>query len=313
MSKKCISCNEYVDDNALFCPKCGKQEFEVVSSNSGNPANYNLGQIGENKDNGVGFDTVEVEHSISGDQNVQTINQPQAQPQVQAVSQPQSQVQEQIAPTPSGVIDNSFFNNQGVPAQKKKKKKTRIDGKVIWTISGIIGTILLVVSLVLFILLALAGTDEDEPNIYDPASYFTEKNSKLIGNDDFGYIRIPSTWEDVTESFDGSSIVFTDSITNSKWYILLTYVNDGITTPDALATNSYNGLLADGALEVSVNQETVNSFSTYKLVGYKPNEQRYVAAWFFTTAEGKTRYIAIEGADRVNEFYNMIYTYKLTK
>lgn len=337
MAKKCSKCSALADDDAVFCSKCGNQSFDAVENNDEKVVELDLGHIGDEKDNGVGFDTPEKEHSVTTEEEVvsQVSTQQSAQnnnvqaSEIKPVQNNNAQASEikpvqnnvtneskeitpsaNPAPNPNFEVRNPQYDGtsqpvSGVTVIKKKKKKD--NHKVIMTICGIVGVILLVLSLTLFLLIFLAGDDDSQ---YNPASTFTEKNSISIGNEVNGYIRVPNSWKKVEAGVQGNEIVYTDDLEKGSWYIVSGVADSGVTNPQDWANSTYTALVSQGVMEAGINREVVNNYETYKVVCFKPAINKYLASWYFNTSDGRTHYISIEGPDAINDFYNMIYTYR---
>lgn len=337
MAKKCSKCSVLADDDAVFCSKCGNQSFDAVEDNDEKVVELDLGHIGDEEDNGVGFDTPEKEHSISTEEQVVSQVNAQVQQPVQNSNNQASEINPtqnnnqasevkpvnnikesneispsaNPAPNPNFEVRNPQYDGTSQPVSGvtviKTKKKKKDNHKVIMTICGIVGVILLVLSLTLFLLIFLAGNDDSQ---YNPASTFTEKNSISIGNEVNGYIRVPNSWKKVEAGVQGNEIVYTDDLEKSSWYIVSGVVDSGVTNPQDWANSTYTALVSQGVMEAGINREVVNNYETYKVVCFKPAISKYLASWYFNTSDGRTHYISIEGPDAINDFYNMIYTYR---
>lgn len=320
MSKKCSKCLEIAEDSDVFCSKCGSQTFvQEANDNDEQVVELNLGHIKEEEDNGVGFNTPQEEHSIKTEEQVneQVVNQKSsldAKPNTEPVADSKPVVQSaNPVPNANFVVRNPQYDNpNGSPSpinggSAVKHRKKRKQPKVLIGICGIVGVILLVLSLTLFLLLFLAGDDDAK---YNPASTFTEKNSISIGNDVNGYIRVPNTWKKVENGAQDGSIVYTDNLENGLWYVVSGFADSGKTSPHEWANSTYTSLVSQGVMEAGIDREVVNNYETYKVVCFKPNVGRYLASWYFNTSDGRTHYIAVEGPDAINDFYNMIYTYR---
>ena len=197
----------------------------------------------------------------------------------------------------NGVIDNNSFGG----AVRQKHKKHGSNNNIIWVVMGA-GGILILLLLVLVIILLVSN--KYGGNTQNPGNG-NDSDTIRIGSGAFGYLTIPKTWN---VFIDQNTIQYTDG---AGWIVTLFATSNSVIASKNWATNVANQMQNDGAQDVAMAEDSVNNYHGYKVFGYYESSNTFLAAWFFEAEDGNTHYVAIEGPNRYDDNYDIIYTFSL--
>ena len=339
MPRICSKCNQEVDEKAKFCSNCGGGEIIEMNTNpvgnaptqtapvastpavqtispteiqaavqpSAAPANTNPVAVEASTQPATGV----VEFPV-GQQTNQTSSQLQSMPEVHSTNP--------VSPTPTpaatmqtpmmtpgaipnnGVIDNNSF---GGNVNRSKHKKRGANNNMMWVLFGAGGIIiLLLVILIIILLFSNKFGGNTQPYSFNG----NDEDSIRIGNGSFGYLTVPKNWNVFIDENAQNTIQYTDG---AGWIVTLFATSNSVIASKNWATNVANQMQNDGAIDVAMGEDSVNNYHGYKVFGYYENSNTYLAAWFFEAEDGNTHYIAIEGPNRYDDNYDIIYTFNL--
>ena len=133
-------------------------------------------------------------------------------------------------------------------------------------------------------------------------------SSKIVGNDNFGYVKVPASWVEFHDVDNPSVYQYTD-IGEYGYIITLNSYEEDI-EPYQAANNVLNKITSEG------NTATLTSAIIGRYVGYKVDAKytdgTYIDIYLFK-ANGKLHYVSIEGPDDTNDNFNIPKTFSITK
>ena len=150
---------------------------------------------------------------------------------------------------------------------------------------------------------------QENNNIIKPSEPVITDSSKIVGNDHYGYVKVPTTWVEFTDVDNPSVYQYTD-IGEAGYIITLQTYEDDV-TPYQAAINLKNKIESEGN-EVVLKTAIIGSkYVAYKLDA-KYSDNSYIDIYLFK-ADDKLRFISIEGPDDTNESFEIPKTYSLSK
>ena len=197
-------------------------------------------------------------------------------------------------------------------ANKVSRKKKKSNSNIIHIIALVIGSLVALVIigfLFTFGLSYINNLDNGGKN-NTPKLELNSKNSYRVGSKDYGYVSVPNSWSPFGLSPENQTIQYTDG---TGWIVTLYSVDQSTITAKNWANNIVAQMNSVGASDIGMEETEVNEFGGYKLFGYYSNVSTYLAAWVINGNDGKVHYIAIEGPERYNDFYDIIFTFNPTK
>ncbi len=136
-----------------------------------------------------------------------------------------------------------------------------------------------------------------------------ESGKKLIGDDTYGYVQVPSNWIKFNDIDGNSSIQYTD-IGDMGYIVSLNTVAEG-TTPYLAASNIKNHILEENA-EAKVEYTRISKYYGYKVSAKYP-DGTYLDAYLFKADDDKLHYVSIEGPDKENDNFKIPDTFSINK
>lgn len=136
-----------------------------------------------------------------------------------------------------------------------------------------------------------------------------ESGKKLIGDDTYGYVQVPSNWIKFNDIDGNSSIQYTDI--GDMGYIISLNVVEGNTTPYLAASNIKNHILEENA-EAKVEYTRISKYYGYKVSAKYP-DGTYLDAYLFKADDDKLHYVSIEGPDKENDNFKIPDTFSINK
>ena len=150
---------------------------------------------------------------------------------------------------------------------------------------------------------------QENNNIVKPSEPIITDSSKIVGDDHFGYVKVPTTWVEFTDVDNPSVYQYTDIGEAGYIVTLQTYEED--ITPYQAATNLKNNIESEGN-EVVLKTAIIGSkYVAYKLDA-KYTDGTYIDIYLFK-ADGKLRFVSIEGPDDTNDNFEIPKTYSVSK
>ena len=136
-----------------------------------------------------------------------------------------------------------------------------------------------------------------------------EEGKKLIGDNVYGYVQVPSNWIKFNDIDGNDSIQYTD-IGDMGYIVSLNTVEEG-TTPYSAATNIKNHIITENA-DAKVVYSKIAKYYGYKVEAKYP-DGTYLDAYLFKADDGKLHYVSIEGPDNTNDNFKIPNTFSINK
>ena len=136
-----------------------------------------------------------------------------------------------------------------------------------------------------------------------------EEGKKLIGDNVYGYVQVPSNWMKFNDVDGNDSIQYTD-IGDMGYIVSLNTVEEG-TTPYSAATNIKNHIITENA-DAKVVYSKIAKYYGYKVEAKYP-DGTYLDAYLFKADDGKLHYVSIEGPDNTNDNFKIPDTFSINK
>lgn len=180
----------------------------------------------------------------------------------------------------------------------------------------IIALIITLVLLIGIIVLAffIPKLRESNPDIVIEKEEKNTTEDTIIGNDDFGYLKLPGKWYKF-QDVDGKSAL--QYSLDSVWIVSLESYESKYDdeTAENLAKASLYNLINN---EVGVENATgatvkLAGYDAYQVYGLYTSDNIWLVEWFFEPGDGKIHYISVEGPDYNSDYFNIPETFSLTK
>lgn len=216
--------------------------------------------------------------------------------------------------------NNQYYNNQyynqnqypqynqgyGYQQDDKKKKNFKMDKKML---IGIISAVVFVILLIATIAIISNGNGKKDNEVDDnPPEVVSD--TRVIGNDTYGYLTIPSEWIRFQDKSSSKTMQYSDKDTT---YIVVLYaVPTNQTSALQYKDAAYDNLVSSGTT-IEVQEVQFANYYAYQIYGFNSTKNSWVSAWFFEAEDGYTHYVGIEGPDKDNEYFQIPFTFKLKK
>lgn len=141
----------------------------------------------------------------------------------------------------------------------------------------------------------------------DVSSYFTDENSNRFGQSGYGYLSIPKAWTKVSDLDSNKTMKFTDGV---SWIVTMYGVPTKNQSATDWANSMYHTIENGGGTNLSTGNDIINGYKALTVTAYYPSQKQYLSTWFFEDKSGTTHYLAIEGPEEDNDYYNIIYSFK---
>ena len=134
---------------------------------------------------------------------------------------------------------------------------------------------------------------------------------KYVGSEEFGYIKVPNNWVKFVDVESNDTIQYSYANT----WITTIYATKSDMSLSNYANTVYSNFKDDGANFVTLRKEkiTEKNYNAYKITCYYEDDNVYVRCWTFEDENGIKHYIAIEGPEKENDYYDLINTFVLSK
>ena len=149
-------------------------------------------------------------------------------------------------------------------------------------------------------------------NVYkEEADEKYETGYKYIGSEEYGYIKVPNNWLKFLDVDGNDTIQYSYA---NVWIATVFAIEDESITPYKYAQSIFNGVKSEGATNVKLTMETIaDEYYGYKVSCYYPNSNVYLNCWVFEDDNDVKHYIAIEGPEKENDYYDLVNTFTLEK
>ncbi len=142
--------------------------------------------------------------------------------------------------------------------------------------------------------------DEDEEE---------DEDTIVIGDDHFGYVKVPSNWHKFVDVDGNDTFQYSDIGDLGYIVTLQTYEED--ITPLQAAMNIKNHITSEG--ETATYKYTKIAKYYGYVVNAKYADGTYLDAYLFKADDGKLHYVAIEGPDNTNDNFKIPDTFSINK
>lgn len=149
---------------------------------------------------------------------------------------------------------------------------------------------------------------EKNNTIITPSTPVITDSSKVVGNEKYGYVKVPTTWVEFKDVDNPNVYQYTDI--GEYGYIVTLNVYDEDVEPATAAVNLKNKMTTEGA-SVVLTATIIDKYIAYKLDA-KYSDGSYIDIYLFK-ADGKLRYLSIEGPDDTNDNFEIPKTYSISK
>lgn len=128
----------------------------------------------------------------------------------------------------------------------------------------------------------------------------TNNDTKVVGDDNYGYISIPSNWNKFYDVDGNNSLQYS----YANVYIVSLNVLEGTSSAKDYASNymynKQNSSDVTGVTGATVTIGKNKEFTAYQVYMYYPSDSTYLVTYWFETGDGKVHYIALEGPQELN-------------
>ena len=146
--------------------------------------------------------------------------------------------------------------------------------------------------------------DEDSDKKYD-------KGYKYIGSEKYGYMKVPNNWYKFVDLDGNDTIQYSYA---NVWIATIYSIDMDELTPYKYAQSIFNGVKSEGATNVKLTMEKIaDEYNAYKVSCYYADENVYLNCWVFEDDNDVKHYIAIEGPEKENDYYDLVNTFTLKK
>ena len=188
-------------------------------------------------------------------------------------------------------------------AIKTKDKSTKNAGIILNSI-GLALSVLVIIALIFSF---INSYDDINYDSYDNTTITTEKeDTKLVGDQEYGYVLVPTDWETTSDTNTRGTIQYTDP--ENKYIITIDIINQDVT--DELAAKAITEGIKEDTESAYFVSDTCNQYKGY-LINALYKDGKYLKAYIFKTSDNVLRLVSIEGPDENNAFFNIPNTYKL--
>ena len=135
-------------------------------------------------------------------------------------------------------------------------------------------------------------------------------SSKIVGDENYGYVKVPTTWVPFKDVDNDSVYQYTD-IGEAGYIVTLQTYDETDTTALTAANNLLTNVRSEGA-EATLKAATVGGKYVAWVVDAKYSDTSYIDIYLFK-ADNKLHFVSIEGPDDTNDNFEIPKTFSLTK
>ena len=139
-------------------------------------------------------------------------------------------------------------------------------------------------------------------------------NKKIVGDNDYGYITVPSNWAIFYDIDGNSSLQYSYA---NQYIVSLNYMEDTEYSAKEYASNYMANMQNSSEVEnvtgatVTIGEE--NQYTAYQVYMYYPADRTFLVTYWFEAEDGKTHYIALEGGEEITNYLFIPQSFRLTK
>lgn len=142
-----------------------------------------------------------------------------------------------------------------------------------------------------------SNTDNNDNN---NSNSNTTNDKKVVGDDNYGYISVPSNWNRFYDVDGNNSLQYS----YGNLYIVSLNTLDATRTAKEYASNyMYNKQNSSEVIGVTGATVTIGKnkeYTAYQVYMYYPSDSTYLVTYWFEAGDGKVHYIALEGPQELD-------------
>ena len=143
------------------------------------------------------------------------------------------------------------------------------------------------------------------------------KNYQLIGSDNYGYMKLPTTWKKFVDKNNLTTTNLQYISNDLRYVVTMTTLskNSNITALDYLKTVEEKYNKTNVVQYSKMTRERIGSkkYEAYRLDMYLEDDKIWISIWTFMAEDDKIHYISIEGNNNNSTVFNYINTYSFKK
>ena len=143
-----------------------------------------------------------------------------------------------------------------------------------------------------------SNTDNTDNN--DNNNSNTTNDKKVVGDDNYGYISVPSNWNRFYDVDGNNSLQYS----YGNLYIVSLNTLDATRTAKEYASNymynKQNSSEVTGVTGATVTIGKNKEYTAYQVYMYYPSDSTYLVTYWFEAGDGKVHYIALEGPQELD-------------
>ncbi len=128
----------------------------------------------------------------------------------------------------------------------------------------------------------------------------TTNDKKVVGDDNYGYISVPSNWNRFYDVDGNNSLQYS----YGNLYIVSLNTLDATRTAKEYASNymynKQNSSEVTGVTGATVTIGKNKEYTAYQVYMYYPSDSTYLVTYWFEAGDGKVHYIALEGPQELD-------------
>lgn len=144
-----------------------------------------------------------------------------------------------------------------------------------------------------------SNTDNNDNNNSNSNSN-TTNDKKVVGDDNYGYISVPSNWNRFYDVDGNNSLQYS----YGNLYIVSLNTLDATRTAKEYASNymynKQNSSEVTGVTGATVTIGKNKEYTAYQVYMYYPSDSTYLVTYWFEAGDGKVHYIALEGPQELD-------------
>ncbi|MBR5370485.1 MAG: zinc-ribbon domain-containing protein [Bacilli bacterium] len=149
---------------------------------------------------------------------------------------------------------------------------------------------------------------QENNNIGSSSTPVITDSSKIVGDEKYGYVKVPTTWVVFTDVDNPNVYQYTDI--GEKGYIVTLNTYEDDVAPYTAAQNVKTKIESEGN-EAVIKTAIIGKYIAW-VVDAKYTDGTYIDIYLFK-ADDKLHFVSIEGPDDTNENFNIPKTFSLTK
>jgi len=129
----------------------------------------------------------------------------------------------------------------------------------------------------------------------------TSTNTKLVGNDNYGYINIPNDWYDFKDVDGNDSLQYSYGTT---FIVTMNLVDTELSAKELAENFMYNKQQSsevEGVTGATITIGDKDQYTAYQVYMYYKQDNVYLITYWFEAEDGKVHYLALEGPGEVND------------